>query len=321
MASQEVLHIDSHEVDAALDFAGAVEVLRGTLANGFDPETDGVRTRSELRGGEFLFMPSQVGAYAGVKVLTATPNNPERGEPLIQGTCLLLDGTTHRTLATIDGVALTNLRTPAVSLAGVLPFARARNPEGLSMVVFGNGVQAVPHIRAAHQNLPITRTSVIVRTPGRGDQVVKDAHAHGIEVAQIVAESSQATEALQEAGLVVTATSASEPLFDASLINDSACVVAMGSHTPDARELPGELLGRATVLVESMATAKAECGDVIQAVNEGHLTWGDVRTWVHSLDAGAVASGAPVVFKSAGMSWEDIAVAAAIYEAVKGERG
>lgn len=317
MASQEVLHIDSHEVDAALDFAGAVEVLRGTLANGFDPETDGVRTRSELRGGEFLFMPSQVAAYAGVKVLTATPDNPERGEPLIQGTCLLLDGTTHRTLATIDGVALTNLRTPAVSLAGVLPFAKERNPEGLSMVVFGNGVQAVPHIRAAHQNLPITRTSVIVRTPGRGDQVVKDAHAHGIEVDQIVAESPQATGALQEAGLVVTATSASEPLFDASLINDSACVVAMGSHTPDARELPGELLGRATVLVESMATAKAECGDVIQAVNEGHLTWGDVRTWAHSLEAGAVASDAPVVFKTAGMSWEDIAVAAAIYEAVK----
>lgn len=321
MASQEVLHIDSHEVDAALDFAGAVEVLRGTLANGFDPEADGVRTRSELRGGEFLFMPSQVGAYAGVKVLTATPDNPQRGEPLIQGTCLLLDGTTHRTLATIDGVALTNLRTPAVSLAGVLPFARARNPEGLSMVVFGNGVQAVPHIRAAHQNLPITRTSVIVRAPGRGDQVVKDAHAHGIEVDQIVAESPQATEALQEAGLVVTATSAAEPLFDASFINDRACVVAMGSHTPDARELPGELLGRATVLVESMATAKAECGDVIQGVNEGHLTWGDVRTWAHSLDAGAVASGAPVVFKSAGMSWEDIAVAVAIYEAVKGERG
>ena len=321
MASQEVLHIDSHEVDAALDFAGAVEVLRGTLANGFDPETDGLRTRSELRGGEFLFMPSQVGEYAGVKVLTATPDNPQRGEPLIQGTCLLLDGTTHRTLATIDGVALTNLRTPAVSLAGVLPFAQARNPEGLSMVIFGNGVQAVPHIRAAHQNLPITRTSVIVRAPGRGDQVVKDAHAHGIEVDQIVAGSSQATGALQEAGLVVTATSASEPLFDASLISDSACVVAMGSHSPDARELPGELLGRATVLVESLATAKAECGDVIQAVDEGHLTWEDVRTWAHSLDVDAVPSDAPVVFKSAGMSWEDIAVAAAIYEAVKGQRG
>jgi len=321
MASQEVLHIDSHQVDAALDFAGAVEVLRNTLAEGFDPETDGVRTRSELRGGEFLFMPSQVGDYAGVKVLTATPDNPERGEPLIQGTCLLLDGTTHRTLATIDGVALTNLRTPAVSIAGILPFAGKRNPEGLSLVVFGNGVQAVPHIRAAHQNLPITRTSVIVRTPGRGDHVVEEARTHGIEVDQIVAGTSQATGAIQEAGLVVTATSASEPLFDASLINDSACVVAMGSHSSEARELPGELLGRATVLVESMATAKAECGDVIQAVDEGHLTWGDVRTWAESLDAGAVASDAPVVFKSAGMSWEDIVVAAAIYEAVKGERG
>ena len=119
----------------------------------------------------------------------------------------------------------------------------------------------------------------------------------------------------------MTATSASEPLFDASLINDGACVVAMGSHSPDARELPGELLGRATVMVESMATAKAECGDVVQAVDEGHLTWGDVHTWAESLDADAVTGEAPVVFKSAGMSWEDIVVAAAIYEAVKGERG
>lgn len=315
MGTPEVVHVDSAQVFSALNYAQAIDVLRSTLAAGFDPEQDAVRTRSELRGGEFLFMPSQVGAYAGVKVLTVTPDNPRRGLPQIQGTCLLLDAQTHQTLAIIDGVALTNLRTPAVSLAGISAHLTQRNPDGVNMVLFGNGVQALPHVKAAQAVVPVNHLTVVVRAPGKGAAVV--AGARGITAAEVVAGTPEAHRALRAAGLAITATSSSQPLFDANDVADHACVVAMGSHSGSARELPGALLARSTVVVESMATARAECGDVVLAVDEGHVDWDSVVTMNQVLDAGSVPADKPVVFKTAGMSWEDIAVAAAVYEAAK----
>lgn len=55
-----------------------------------------------------------------------------------------------------------------------------------------------------------------------------------------------------------------------------AIIVALGSHTPDARELSGELVGASTVIVEELDATFAERGDVIQAEAEGFLKRKDV---------------------------------------------
>jgi hypothetical protein len=75
--------------------------------------------------------------------------------------------------------------------------------------------------------------------------------------------------------VIVCATTAREPLFDGALVRDQATVVAIGSHEPDAREVDERLAGRATVVVESRASALREAGDVIQAIEAGAL---DPRT-------------------------------------------
>jgi ornithine cyclodeaminase len=55
-------------------------------------------------------------------------------------------------------------------------------------------------------------------------------------------------------------------VFDSGLLRDDVVVVAVGSHEPDARELDGRLLGRASVVVEDVATALREAGDVVLAI-------------------------------------------------------
>jgi ornithine cyclodeaminase len=115
------------------------------------------------------------------------------------------------------------------------------------------------------------------------------------------------------ADVVVCATSAAEPLFDGRLVRDGACVVAVGSHEPGRRELDAELVGRSLVVVEDPAAALREAGDVVQAVAEGRLSPAAL-VGLAALVRGEVTrcTDRPNVFKSVGMSWEDLAVAAGV---------
>jgi ornithine cyclodeaminase len=83
-------------------------------------------------------------------------------------------------------------------------------------------------------------------------------------------------------------------------------VVAIGSHEPEARETDNRLARRATVVVESRASALREAGDVIAA----GLGSDDVVTLRELVD-GAVIPAGPRLFKSTGMAWEDAVVAGA----------
>jgi ornithine cyclodeaminase len=108
-------------------------------------------------------------------------------------------------------------------------------------------------------------------------------------------------------------------VFDSTLLRHDAVVVAVGSHEPDARELDASLLGRATVVVEDVATALREAGDVVLAIADGTLTPVDLVPMRDVLTgAVAVPEDRPLVFKSVGMSWQDLVVAAAVVERSEG---
>ncbi|SDN31632.1 ornithine cyclodeaminase [Geodermatophilus siccatus] len=283
---------------AALGPTGAVRAITDALRGGLDPATDTPRSAVGLAHGQFLLMPSEAPAAAGVKVVTVAPGNPARGLPRIQAVYLLFDGETLALRAVLDGTALTTLRTPAVSVAAVLP---ALPDRPLRVAVVGAGPQATGHVATLAAVRPLARATHLVRDPSR---TPLDAVRLG---------SADADEALRAADVVVCATSARSPLFDSSLLRDDAVVVAVGSHEPDARELDAPLLGRATVVVEDVATALREAGDVVLAIAEGTLAAADLVP-VRDLVTGAVPPPAdrPLVFKSVGMSWQDLVVAAAM---------
>ncbi|SDN81023.1 ornithine cyclodeaminase family protein [Geodermatophilus sp. DSM 45219] len=291
---------------AALGPAGAVRAVTDALRGGLDPATDPPRTAVGLAHGQFLLMPSEAAAAAGVKVATVAPGNPARGLPRIQATYLLLDRETLGLRAVLDGTALTTLRTPAVSVAAVLP---ALPDRPLRIAVVGAGPQAVGHVATLAAVRPLAGVTHLLRDPSRASL---DAVRLG---------SAQADEALGSADVVVCATSARAPLFDSSLLRDEAAVIAVGSHEPDARELDAALLGRATVVVEDVATALREAGDVVLAIAEGALSADDLVP-MREVVTGAATPPAdrPLVFTSVGMSWQDLVVAAAVARTATAER-
>jgi ornithine cyclodeaminase/alanine dehydrogenase-like protein (mu-crystallin family) len=106
-------------------------------------------------------------------------------------------------------------------------------------------------------------------------------------------------------------------VFDSELLRDDAVVVAVGSHEPDARELDAALLGRATVVVEDVATALREAGDVVLAIADGTLAWDDLVPMRDVVTGDfVVPTDRPLVFKSVGMSWQDLVIASAVVQDV-----
>jgi ornithine cyclodeaminase/alanine dehydrogenase-like protein (mu-crystallin family) len=115
------------------------------------------------------------------------------------------------------------------------------------------------------------------------------------------------------ADIVCCCTTAPEPLFDGGLVADHATVVAIGSHEPDAREIDDALCRRATVVVESRASALREAGEIVSALASGATTQDSLVTLAELVRGQATPRpGRPCLFKSTGMAWEDAVVAAAL---------
>ncbi len=315
-AAQAIPYLTADDV-AAVTFRGAANALQSALAGGLDVAAAPARTNVPVRAGHLLLMPGEVGDFVGVKVASVAPDNPARGMPRIQGSVLLMDAASLAPVALIDGIALTALRTPAVSAAAVQQLRPVRPAR---VVVFGAGPQAAGHITALHHVVGIGDVAVIARNPDHAAQLVARAAAD----LQITARVGHLAD-LKEADIVVCATTARTPLFAATDLRAGAVVVAVGSHEPDVAELDPDLLADAQIVVEDPATALREAGDIVLARSQAR--------WRPALDAADLIPLASIVrgevavdttrirvFKSVGMAWEDVVVAAEVYRAWRRRR-
>jgi ornithine cyclodeaminase len=212
----------------------------------------------------------------------------------------------------LDAAALTVRRTAAVSLVALRRLAAARADR---LLLFGSGPQARAHLEAVAAEWPLAWVGVVSRDTSNADRFATRARTAYPEVRVEVVGAGRVADAVARAGIVVCATTSTAPVFEDGALVDESCVVAVGSHRPDAREVPSSLVGRSYVVVEERATALREAGDVIVALDEGHLEAGDV------VELGELVRGAagepgpgPRVFKSVGMAWEDAVVSALMVE-------
>lgn len=296
----------AEEIAARVSPDRARRLVAQVLAEGFDPAEDPARISTPAGTGQLLLMPSTIAGWTGVKVASVAPDNPARGLPRIQAVHVLLDTATLTPRALLDGSALTALRTPAVSAVAADALAPA---DAAHLVVFGTGPQAIAHAVALARVRDLRRVAVVGRSAAKVRAVLHRLAGLGPEtVAGTAADVARAD-------VVVCATSAAEPLFDGSLVRDGACVVAIGSHETGRRELDAGLMGRSLVVVEDVATALREAGDVVLAERDGTLPESALVP-LRDVVTGAVArrDDVPNVFKGVGMSWQDLAVAVGVLE-------
>lgn len=292
---------------AKVSMETAIRAVQRAFQAGIDPSQDFDRSILDLEHGQLLYMPSQFGEFVGAKVSTVAPHNPAMGRERIQGIYLLMDSATLGPIMLMDGHALTALRTPAVS-AAVADYLAP--PQVDHLLVFGSGTQAWGHVEAMRAIRPIGRVTIVARNQGHGTTIVDRIATSGLE-ARLGAASD-----VKDAHVIVCATAARSPLFDGGLVADDSLSIAVGSHEPDARELDSTLITRAQIVVEDPAIALREAGDLIIPIGEGRIT-GASLVAMRSIITGtaAVDHHRPRIFKSSGMPWEDLVVAAEIYRA------
>jgi len=237
-----------------------------------------------------------------VKVINVRARNPEQGLPRLQGSLDAFQLSTGRPLAAIDAQAATEARTSAASAVSARLLARA---DADVLTVFGTGPQAAAHIRALTAEWEFREIRVVGRTLEAAERLAAEfPDTRAVEVA----------EALKGAGVVVTATSSSEPLFQASDIEPGTHLALVGSGSASAAEVSPELVARAAaVFADHRASVLEESGEIVQAIKAGVIN----RDRVHELGElingkaeGRRSDADITIYKSVGNGTQDAALAA-----------
>ena len=301
--------IDGPQLEQLLSWAVVIDALEAALASGAAPGNTPPRSFASVGSGQLILMPGEVGGDVGVKVVSLAPANSERGLPRIQGVHIVFDGETLQPRALVEAATLTLRRTAGLSALAVKHLA----PDAAaSLLVFGTGPQALAHVGAINAVRPLHEVVVVGRRPEAVDDVLGQVEALGLS-----ARAGTAAD-VADVDVVACCTSAKIPLFDSGLLREQACVTAIGSHDPDAREVDTALVARATVVVETRESALSQAGDIVLAMADGVPETDAITGDLAGLARGEVhpASGTPQLFKGVGEAWSDVVVAAAAIDRV-----
>ncbi|MEU7894068.1 ornithine cyclodeaminase family protein [Nonomuraea sp. NPDC049152] len=246
------------------------------------------------------------------------PSNTAQGLDSHQGAVLLFSGRTGEALALLNASAITELRSPAVSAIATDVLAR---PDATQLAVLGAGVQGAAHVRALAHIRPFRRITVTARDQERCAAVCARLEK---ELELPIEPCADAQKAVEDADVVVTATTSTVPVLERSWIRPGTHVNAIGSAVPSTREVDTATMVAATVFVDHAEAFLTETGDYLfaaaeKAIGPEHLrgTLGKILTGVLP---GRTSEQEITLFDSVGLAVEDLFAARRVYS-VAAERG
>jgi ornithine cyclodeaminase/alanine dehydrogenase-like protein (mu-crystallin family) len=299
------------EADAALLLgpADAVPIVEGSFRRLAVGEVHNQpRVRLPMNGGLLVLMGATdrgIG-YSGIKTYSVTATQAVFVVVLFQsesGDCV----------GVLEANKLGQLRTGGASGVAAKYLART----GASTLgIIGCGFQAETQVACIRAAVPtIERVVAYCRS---AERLAAFCERVGAEPA----DSHSA--AVEDADIVVTATTAKDPVVRGEWLKPGALVCAIGANHPSRRELDNVVLDRATfVCCDSREQAKLESGDLIDPVRARVLDWLEVYE-LQDVVVGEVRGRASdddiVVFKSNGLAAWDVAIGAAAIELAR-DRG
>ncbi len=247
----------------------------------------------------------------GMKVVTYFQDNPKQNLPAILATIMLFSSDTGKMIAAMDGGYITAIRTACASALATRTLA---NPETPVLGILGAGVQARAHIQALTRVRKLSRIK-LYSPSGKSARSIKQDLEKPCAIPIEVVDSAQA--AVRDSDLLVTVTTAKEPIVQAEWLKPGVHINAVGSHRPDLREIDGATLKRAKVVVDSRDAVMAECGDILLALKEQSIGAADIHGEIGEVLAGAKAGRSSpsevTLYKSVGIAIQDVAAAQIVY--------
>jgi alanine dehydrogenase len=232
----------------------------------------------------------------------------------------LFDADSGAPLALFDGASLNPYKTGAAGAVGVDALAR-RDVETLAVI--GSGAQARGQLRATATVREFERVNVYSPTKANREAFAAEFNDQLDAAVGAVASSDAAVEG---ADVVITATDASEPVFDGDRLEPGTHVTAIGQYDPDRRELDTTTISRSKYVPDLRDRAFQDAGSFLAALEAGAIDEDHVHAELGEVVAGAEpgreSDDEVTLFDSGGTAIETVAAAYMLYEkAVEADLG
>lgn len=308
----DLKYISGREVFEKLDMKTCIGLMKDLFAALSDKKAENkLRSVLPIDSGKLMgIMPGSLPytGTVGAKLITVFHDNYKIGKPSHQGIVALFSTEDGQPLGVCDGMAITAVRTGAVSgLATDLLAAKDAD----TLCLIGGGMQAVMHLKAMTGVRDIKKVNVWCPTTQESERFIasnKDRYP-GIEFNSY----ADCDKAVADADIICTVTLSKTPVLKGEWVKKGAHINAVGACAAADRELDSPLVAESRFFCDSMVSCTNESGDYLYPLKEGlidesHILaeLGDVLTGKKS---GRVSGDDITIFESLGLAREDLACA------------
>ncbi|WP_299621915.1 iminosuccinate reductase BhcD [uncultured Tateyamaria sp.] len=303
------LLIISEEVCAQVvsrsDAFDAVEAVFGAMARGDAYNFPVIREAIGYADAVYGFKSGfdRAGKALGVKSGGFWPGNMDKGLTNHQSTIFLFNPDTGQLQALVGGNYLTAVRTAASSSVSIAHLAR-KDARVLGMV--GSGHQSTFQLRAAAEQRDFEKVVAWNPHPDMLPRLGAVAKELGLAFEAVTQEELGA-----QAEVIITITSAFEPLMMADWIRPGTHIACMGTDTKGKMEVDKNILAGATVFADEIAQS-ITIGEAQHAIADGLISEGDITPIgdvINGKHAGRSSEDEITFFDGTGVGLQDLAVA------------
>lgn len=224
----------------------------------------------------------------------------------------LFDAESGEPLALFDGASINPYKTGAAGAVGVDALARE---DASTVGLIGSGTQARGQLLATATVRELDGVSVYSPTQNHREEFA--AEMTGRVDCRVEAVASPA-DAVSGVDIVITATTAREPVFDGDDLDPGTHVTAMGQYDPNVREIDQTTVARSTYVPDLEDRIHQDAGAYILALEDGaieadhvHAELGDV---VAGTASGRTTDDEITLLDSGGNAVETVAAASLLYD-------
>lgn len=265
--------------------------------------------------GKMAIMPGTIeepGPCFGIKLVCKYERAPDSPYGTHVGMVLVFDSEKGIPLAMIEGASLTAIRTSAASAMATDLLA---NPDAQTLAILGCGEQALRHVRAMLAVRDVEHIHVWGRDATRADDFCQRMSKEiGVELS--VAKSVQACVA--NADLVCTTTASKTPILKGAWLKPGCHVNLVGAAIPTSAEADSDVVTRSRFFVDYKPAAMAAAGELLNAIEAGVASPDTIVAEIGEVAAdrvqGRVSTSDITVYKSLGVSSQDLAAGHKLYE-------
>src|ERR1700733_5985245 len=264
-------------------------------------------------GRMFGVMPGAMGASApfGAKLISVFQENFAKGKQSHQGLVILFDPETGAPVCVVDAGEITAIRTAAASAVATGALAR---PDARRLAILGYGKQATTHARAISKVCDLESISIWGRSRERARAFAERMQA---ELAVPVVTASDVEEAVAEADIICTVSSAVEPILKGAWVRAGTHLNLVGSSHAGPVEVDNDLVVRSRFIADSREGVLKQGAEFLRAKGAGLIGDNHIVAEIGQVLAGEIegrrSAQEITAYKSLGHVVQDLASAWAMY--------